>query len=220
MKEIVVKIEGIRTMIIHNGRLADPLNPWSKRMKELSSKTKKTDQDHERMAEVEWEAGLYWDDTIGLHMPSENLQRMFIDACKKRKLGRQSIGIIVDHDIGVPIISEGHKDIEAMRRNPENRFRKAVKVGASKVMRTRPCVPAGWTMTIRVMLDESLITSDDFIDICHIAGKLIGVGDWRPASPKVAGQFGRFVVTHINGKPADDPHAMVETSKRKRVVSK
>ena len=42
------------SLIMHNGQTADPLNPFSKAMKEISGKRKKTDTDYEAMANIEF----------------------------------------------------------------------------------------------------------------------------------------------------------------------
>jgi hypothetical protein len=60
------KLTGIRPLIMHNGRMADPLDPMAKKLKKLSGERKKTDATHEKMAEIEWEASLYWSDSLGL----------------------------------------------------------------------------------------------------------------------------------------------------------
>jgi len=53
------------SLIMHNGQTADPLNPFSKAMKEISSKRKKTDTDYEAMANIEYRAGLYLNKKTG-----------------------------------------------------------------------------------------------------------------------------------------------------------
>ena len=182
-------------MIMHNGRTADPLDEFARKLKKVSAKRAKTEDDHLLMAQIEQEAGLYWSDELGTYMPSDNLQRMFLDACKKLKLGRQSVGIIIDHEYGVPVIFENHKNWKKITTDPRYRLRKSVTIGAAKVMRTRPLIPTGWELTISIELDPEMIDVDQFHEICHIAGNRIGLGDWRPGAPKVPGRFGRFEVT-------------------------
>ena len=198
MIKLNLNMKGIRPIILHNGRTADPLDPWAKKLKSISAKRKKTEEDHELMGEIEFEAGLYWSDALGVYMPVDNLQRMFLDACKKIRMGRESIGIMVNAEYGCPIIFPNHKNLKKLKADPEARIRKIVGLAGVKVVRTRPLVQTGWTMTIPVELDADIIDRDTFEQIAEIAGHRIGLGDWRPAAPKVPGSFGRFTVESIS----------------------
>ena len=60
----LVKIQGDQ-LLMHNGQLADPLNEHTKRLKEFTSKKRKSDDDHIKIGEIEFQGGLYFDDTIG-----------------------------------------------------------------------------------------------------------------------------------------------------------
>ena len=197
MKHITIRIKGIRPIIMHNGRTANPLDEYSRKLKKLSGKRGKTEDDYEAMAQCELEAGLYWSDELGVYLPCDNIQRMFLDACKKVKLGRQSVGILVDAEYGCPINFEHSRNYKKLTSLPKYRFQKVVSVSTAKVVRTRPLIPTGWTCEIPVELDPDLIDLDQFLQICDIAGNRIGVGDWRPGAPRTPGQFGRFVVEEV-----------------------
>ena len=198
MIKLNLNMKGIRPIILHNGRTADPLDPWAKKLKSIAAKRKKTEEDHDLMGEIEFEASLYWSDDLGVYMPVDNLHRMFLDACKKIRMGRESIGIMVDTEYGCPIIFPPHKNLKKLKAEPEARIRTLVSIGGVKVVRTRPLVQTGWTMTIPVELDPDIIDRDTFGQIAEIAGHRIGLGDWRPAAPKVPGSFGRFAVESIS----------------------
>lgn len=200
MKIVEVQIKGIRPIIMHNGRTADPLDPWAKKLKQVSAKRNKTDDDHALMADIEFEAGLYWDDKLGVYMPIDNLHRMFLDAAKKIKMGRQAVGILIDAEFGISIDFLNNKNLDKIKKDPSMRFRKCVTIGQVKVARTRPLIPTGWRMTFNVELDTDLLNVEEFEQICDIAGHRIGLGDWRPSAPKVPGPFGRFIITKFNGK--------------------
>ena len=59
METLKARLTGLVPLILHNARLADPLDPISKAMKTVSSKRKKTDADFEELARLEFEGGLY-----------------------------------------------------------------------------------------------------------------------------------------------------------------
>ena len=54
-----------------------------------------------------------------------------------------------------------------------------------------------WFVEFEVILDEEQIESYVLKEIFDIAGKTVGVGDWRPAKK---GRFGRFMVTLFEKK--------------------
>ena len=62
-----------------------------------------------------------------------------------------------------------------------------VKVQKQRVMRTRP-IFRDRSATFSILLDETQLDPRQVVDILHLAGRYVGLGDWRP-------RFGRFEVT-------------------------
>ena len=193
MKRLEIKIEGTRPMLLHNGQMVDPLNPFSKELKKISGKRNKTEEDHEKMSQIEFRAGLYWRDDIGVHMPADNLQAMFLSAAKKTREGPKCNGIMIDDDM--PIRFKNSTSLKKLEKDESMYFRKACRVQTQKIMRTRPMVPAGWTGTIVMDIDEEDVDVDDIKNFAQTAGKRIGMGDWRPQKN---GGFGKFQVVEVN----------------------
>ena len=192
IKRVEVDIKGTRPLLMHNGRLVDPLDEYTKALAKVTSKRGKTEDDHVEMSDIEFEAGVYWRDDIGANMPSDNVFAMLLAAAKKSKEGPKCIGIQVEDD--AQMVFKDSKNFEKFKKNPENRFRKAVKVGTSKVMRTRPKVPADWTSTVTVELDCTELDVEDLEKFFEVGGKRIGLGDWRPQK---YGSFGKFEVVAV-----------------------
>jgi len=192
-------VSGLSALIMHNGRLADPLDEWAKKLKKLTAKKSKTDDDHELIGEVEWEASMYWTEGLGIYLPSMNIARMLLDAAKKIKLGRQTPGILVENEVGFKVEHRlgNTRGIEKMRKDPEYRYRCCAGVAGRKIMRTRFRVPAPYTVKFTVLLDYSLLDLEQFREIVAIAGHQIGWCDQRPGSPKVPGPYGRFGVEAV-----------------------
>jgi len=53
MQTITFEVRGNLPLLMHNSRLASPLDKYSKELKSISGKRKKTDEDHELMALIE-----------------------------------------------------------------------------------------------------------------------------------------------------------------------
>lgn len=80
------RLVGDAPMIQHNGQTADPLNRFSKQLKALSGKKKKTDSDLEEMAKIEFMAGLYLSKE-GPIIPATMIDACVIEAAKKAREG-------------------------------------------------------------------------------------------------------------------------------------
>lgn len=179
--------EGIRPLVLHNGILADPTHPIVRSIKELTSKKKKSDADHERIARLEWEGSLYLGNKGQLVIPSDNLERAIQLGAQKNKLGKDVAAAVFCQEAEVNIEYKGPKSLDAMYNDPAFVLRKGVKVGAARVMRVRPMLPVGWRLSFVLEFDETIISESNLAKAMIEAGTLVGLGDWRP-------KFGRFLV--------------------------
>jgi hypothetical protein len=70
-----------------------------------------------------------------------------------------------------------------------NRFTVGVKIGQSKVMRTRFRVDS-WSTTFEVLFDDGMLNAAQVADMIQATGEQVGLCDWRP-------KFGRFVAEFV-----------------------
>ena len=70
LSKIKISIRGVSPLLQNSIDKANPLHPKTKALKALTSKRKKTDEDHAEIMRLEWAAGLYCDDQ-GPYVPSE-----------------------------------------------------------------------------------------------------------------------------------------------------
>jgi hypothetical protein len=68
---------------------------------------------------------------------------------------------------------------------------KRAKIGTSKHVRVRPIFRA-WKIRGTIGVSEAAITRDVLEQLFEIAGRLIGLGDWRPSAPQSPGPYGMF----------------------------
>lgn len=178
------RITGVAPLLMHNGQLADPLNPHSRSIAEISSKRKKTDADHVEMARREFFGGLYISGGRPC-IPSEMLEATLVRGAMKEKRGPAAkAGILVEHHALLEYV--GPTDPKGLWEDERFRLRSAVKVGTAKVMRTRPLFD-GWTAEFDVKFLPTMVNGREVQSFLTAAGEQIGVGDWRP-------RFGRFSV--------------------------
>lgn len=184
LQEMSVSIKGVSPLLMHNGQTADPLNKFSKAMKEITGKRKKTDEDHAELSRIEWLAGLYVDSDEKLILPSVSLEAAIIDGAKKSKLGKAfKSSVFVNEDAPLTI---GRKYGKASELWDEDEYRdvRGVRVGQSRVMRTRP-IFRDWSASFVLLFDDEQVNGGDVERALLDAGRISGVGDFRP-------KFGRF----------------------------
>lgn len=181
-------LTGTRPVIMHNARLVDPLNPYTRALKEITDKRKMTIDDHHEKAVREWRGGLYWHESCGPYIPAENIERMLVDSAKITRDGmniKRGVQVLADElDDRFPLQYEGPRDIQSLERNENYRFMAPIRTPSGRVMRCRPMFRE-WSVVATGHLDEFVLSPEDFTAIIMRAGRMIGLGDWRP-------RYGRF----------------------------
>lgn len=179
-------LTGTEPLLMHNARLADPLDSATKALKVVSGKRKKTEDDHAEMARLEYLGGLYLDPDVGPYIPGENIERCLVDAGKITRSGRMiTQGVFVKTNVN-PVGYKGPRDPEGLWADTNFRLVKSVKVTTSRIMRTRPMFRQ-WRLDAEGVLDTAILSLEDLRSIAETAGARIGLGDYRP-------RYGRFTV--------------------------
>lgn len=181
---ITFKLTGIAPLIMHSGRLADPLDPATKSLKEITSKRKKTDEDLSEMARREWLGGLYLNEKGEVCMPGENIEAMLVEAAGAQKMKKFfKAGVFCEGIFKVEY--SGPKNIEKLWDSGEFRLTAGCKLnGKVRIMRTRP-IFREWALTCTVSYFPQVVDRKNVVDAMEYAAVFVGLGDWRP-------RYGRF----------------------------
>lgn len=186
MQKIRVVLTGVPgvPMLTHNERLANPQDPISRAMKEISSKRTKTEDDLLELARLEFEGGLYLTDDGRPGIPTWNIFRCIQEGGKLNRLGKSIERAVqmVGADV-VPIVHDGPSTVEALWAG-RHYDQRSVKIGTSKVTRTRPAF-RNWSVEADLVLLPDVLNLTDFQMAIENAGLMSGLGDYRP-------RFGRF----------------------------
>jgi hypothetical protein len=200
LKKYMVEITGITPLVMHSDKLCNPLHPMTKQMKEITSVRKKTDEHHLAMARIEWEASLYYDETLGLYMPSKNLRGCIRGAAKKYKLGKCTKAMNLVDPLGYPIIGYEGCSIENLWEGKSKSgaakhiFCESVTVNRAKIMRTR-AIFTKWAVKFDMYLQIEILSERQIKQILDTAGFEYGLGDLRPEN--ATGNFGKFTVDSV-----------------------
>lgn len=186
--EVTLELTGTRPMLMHNGRLANPLDPYAQRLKAYTSKRNKTDEDLMMIMKIE-ARGSCWETPDGLlAVPEAAVWACLHEAAKQRKLGKSiEKALRYDPDSFVPIEVDGEQvSCDDYLRDLDNIDYRGVKVNGRRVMRSRPRI-RHWSGTVTFDLDENIINARDLAPTVEYMGEYVGLGDWRP-------QLGTFAV--------------------------
>lgn len=207
------------SMLMHNERLADPLNPYSRWLGELTGKTKKTEADHEEIARREFLGSGYWasDDgpggkTVELPViPTWNIIRCLQAGATRQKLGKHVVRALVPTTMFTPLVFAGPRDAYDLWKAGVYHNRKGVVISGRRTMRTRPCF-SDWSVHADLELDLTILDPDKVDQIARDAGRYEGLGDNRPV-------FGRFMGSAVLiTDPADLIAPDVLTNQRDRAA--
>lgn len=179
-----ITITGTMGLLMHNGRLVNPLDPMTKELSRLNKKQKKTEEDYQAIARAEFLASLYTDGDIGPYIPSDNIWRCLYDGAKKSKRGpRVKEGVLITTMVN-PLQYSGPREASSLWDDENFRHFAPARVSTSRVMRCRPFF-SSWSVEADGIIDTGVLELDDLKQIADTAGQLIGLGDWRP-------KYGRF----------------------------
>ena len=184
MKKIKCEFHGISPIILHSCQCVNPLHPLSIEIKNITSKRKKTEEDLIALSNLEWEAGLYWDDEVGVYIPAENIEATIREGGKASKAGKLIVKGFVCETLK-PKLEIGENLTKEQMLN-DNRFRdvRMMKVQQARVMRTRPRFNT-WNLTFIASYDEKIMDFETLVNAISYSGSYIGLCDSRP-------KYGKF----------------------------
>lgn len=185
MKNLKVTWKGITPLIMHSCQCVNPLHPISKELKKYTSKRNKTDEDLIKISDLEWEAGAYWKDDLGLYIPAENVEATIQNGAKANKKGKDIEKYVNVTDLYIPFFYGENLTKEELIQNYEYRDTRIMTVQRSKILRTRPRFDQ-WNITFNVMYNEEKIDLETIVNAMEYAGSYVGLCDSRP-------KYGKFV---------------------------
>jgi len=185
------RLKGQVPLIMHNGQLAHPLNPYAKAVREIAAKRKKTDADFEEMSHLEFLGSFYLTDDGVPCIPAHVIRGALMGkggASRKQRMGKNAeLGIFITGNF--PLEYDGPKDPEKMWKDGKFRFDSLEKIQNSKIARTRPIIK-DWSLVVEVTYNEDFVNPDTVEYLMIIAGNECGLCERRPT-------YGRFSVEKL-----------------------
>lgn len=218
MREVTVRISNATPMLMHADNIdwADKMEAWKNDPNNKGASKAGDD----RTPAWRWIGCLNYDNpqTGIVTIPSEYIMACIMGGATEVPTGKgkktfkaQSQSGIMSSDFHWPLLVNGKtismRDIQALLkvqkfsdqiRNVEDLgFSLLVKraaVNGQKHIRVRPRFD-NWSTAGKLLITDENITDEVLTMIVNIAGRLKGLGDWRPGSPKKPGPWGMFTAT-------------------------
>lgn len=189
---------GGMALVLHNERLADPLDQITRRLAGFTKKRNKTEADHLEIARTEFFGGLYTSSPITTDedgeitspagavavLPAWNMLRCLQDGAKRHKRGPDVLRGVHPLNDNAAIEYDGPSNPQELWESGKFSLRKTVGVQRARTMRTRP-IFTEWRAVLPVELDMTVFDVDTLQVFWADAGRYAGIGEMRPV-------YGRF----------------------------
>ena len=186
-----ITVNGVSPIIHHNGAAGlDTRSPVSREIAAITAKRggNRTAADDVRLRELEAQRSLWLDEGGAPTIPAAAIRSSIEAGARKRKQGPQVRG-------GLVVLSTSFQydqrkygtGIEELGRSTQ--YTVPVVVQRNRILRTRARFDTPWFCTFEVDVDDEEIDQSQLFEWLDIAGRQVGLGDWRPEK---SGMFGRF----------------------------
>lgn len=184
--KIAVELTGTSPLLMHNPRMVDPDFEITRKIKALTGKRKKTDEDIRGIEMLEWYGGLYEEDGV-IVQPASKVRKCIVNTGRMSKQGKAVERAVSFSALHVPLTYEGPKDIAKVFEDRRFHSRLSVGVGGKRVMRVRPQF-FPWALRVEgLFIEDAGLNFEDLQRLVEMAGVVEGIGDNR------VNGYGRFV---------------------------
>lgn len=196
IRQVKVKFNGISPLLLNNPQMVDVFNKYSKEMKKITNKRSKTEEDHLDISNIEMKAKIYWDDELGIYVPSRWLLAAFAKiSFKTVKVSKDNIraSVFVVED-KAKLSYKGINNVKTAVDVTDNglfRHRMILPQQKIRIAKTTP-IFHDWSFEFNIEYDDKIIDESSIKQLLEHMGKYGGFGDFRPT-------FGRALAVVTNG---------------------
>lgn len=177
-----LSVVGTKPLLVHNARMANPLDPYARALAALINDKKTSKTDDGRLAIIKTEArGAIYETEDGLAgLPLDNIYSCILEAARTFRRGADiERGLLYD-PVVVPILIDSRTwKVEEYLALPEHIDYRPVRVQRSKTMRARP-IFHNWAATCEFSLVGEIMDMRDLGPIIKRAGEFVGVCERHP----------------------------------------
>lgn len=184
LKEIQVKWMGISPLLMNSNVTVNPLHPISIERKKITGKRKKTEDDILELLDLDYKAGIYYEEDLGPVIPAICVEATIRNAAKTLRRGTDVKSCVFVTPDFIKLEYTGPRKLEDLIKDQRFRNVQVVKVQRSSLLKCRPKFDK-WEIEFTLAYDNKIFDDDTIVQIMDIAGGRIGLCDYRP-------RYGRF----------------------------
>lgn len=195
MQTINVSYTGITPLLQANPQTVSRQNRFNRAMAAINAKkTRRTDSDYEELANLEVEAGVYFDGKIGVYVPSSWVMESIASrSFSVAKIGRERVrGAVFMVSDKLPLKYRGQQKVKAITdivKNPEFRHAMILPQGQVRIEKNKP-VFHDWSFSAEIEFDDTVMDRGDMKRIIEQSARYVGFGDFRPTFGRATVVFG------------------------------
>jgi len=184
IRSINIKVTGINPLLMNNPQTVDMFNDYSKKMKVITSKRAKTEEDMHALRDLEIAAKIYWSDENGIYIPTTWVTAALAGwSFKKAKISKADIRSAVFTTNGQAKLSyDGMSKVKTATdivKNHDFRHMMTLKQGQVRVVKAAP-IFHNWSFETELEFDDTVIDPTTLEQILKHASQYGGFGDFRP----------------------------------------
>jgi hypothetical protein len=187
-------VGGSSVLMVHNERLADRLDEFTRAIGAISRRRNKTEADEQEIGRLEFYGGLYTYPQISspadvngqvISLPAWNILRCLQEGATRQKRGKDVLRGVYPLSDHVEFRFDGPTDITE-RWQGGYWIRKTVGVQRSRTVRTR-AIFTDWTFELPIEIDPTVFDVHTLRVAWHDAGIYVGVCEMRPIQGRFEG---------------------------------
>jgi hypothetical protein len=185
MRNAKISITGVSPLLMNNPQTVDRFNKFAKRMAAINAKkTRRTDDDYLELRDLEMESKSYFDEEIGVYVPSSWVSEAIATAAfRVAKISRADIrGAMFTTEDKVRLIyrdMDKVKKIDDIVKNQAFRIVLNLPQGQTRLAKAFP-IFHHWSFETAVEFDDKIIDPDSLSRIIDHTARYGGFGDFRP----------------------------------------
>lgn len=177
-----LNLVGTKPLLVHNARMANPLDPYRKTLAGILNNKKlcKTDEGILAIIRIESLGAIYETEDGLAGMPMDNVYSAIKEAARAFKRGADIERGLFYAPVVVPLVIGGRTwKVEEYLGQPDHIDYRPVGVNYRKTMRARP-IFAQWSLVAEFELASGIMDVRDFLPIVQRAGSFVGLCERRP----------------------------------------
>lgn len=185
MKTLTVAVTGNNPLLQNNPQTVDRFNEYAQSMAVINKKGKRrTDDDYRQLQDIEVRSKIYWDDEMGIYVPSTwLLAGVAANAFKTVKVSKADIRGAVFST--APKLKLTYRDQEKVKEpidivnNHDFRIKLTLKQGQARIVKAAP-IFHNWSFSATMEFDDKVIDPQSMVRVIEHTAKYSGFGDFRP----------------------------------------